>query len=374
MADANCNLYAGDLNYDPEDFFPNGVGLYKTTPRRLLRCQGGDDPSCWPQRAVVTKSDNPHVFLDKPWMYVGKSAGKEYIWVVYARFVCPDVGCTGTYTSNSIRAVRCTTNLVCGDPILISGDQQSTQYGDVTIGPDGRTYITWEQDNDLETNFEPPENMRFWMRVAPPGSTDFGPARLVAEEPLNLGLADLHANDFRVATYPKNDVKMVDGHPRAYVVWDACRARVFNDAVCEEPAIKMRYSDDQGKTWSTTRTLSRDGDNYFPTISANLGGHGLAVAWFTNRYDAAFHNRQDVELARVSVDGRTQRLFRLTSPANDPEADPLLGGAFIGDYIEVHAPHDRAVVGYNANYRKVRLLGEGFPIPQQDNYVATRRF
>ena len=30
-------------------------------------------------------------------------------------------------------------------PILISGSDQDIQFGDVTIGPDGRTYITWSQ-------------------------------------------------------------------------------------------------------------------------------------------------------------------------------------------------------------------------------------
>jgi hypothetical protein len=143
-------------------------------------------------------------------MYVGNSGGQTVIWVVYTEFTC-EAGCV-SYTSNAIKAVRCTTALVCGGPQLISGTQPSIQFGDVTIGPDGSTYITWEQDNDLETGFAPPENERFWIRVAPPGSTTFGPAHAVATEKRNLGIAPLHANDFRVATNPKNDVKMVNGH------------------------------------------------------------------------------------------------------------------------------------------------------------------
>jgi len=372
-SDAKCNLYATDLNFDPQDFFPNGVGLYKTTPARLAACSGGTDPSCWPQRVVVAKSTDPHRLLDKPWMYVGKSGAQTYVWVVYTEFVCPDVGCTGTYTSNSIKAVRCTTNLVCGKPQLISGSQPSIQFGDVTIGPDGRTYITWEQDNDLVTGFAPPEHMTFWIRVAPPGSRTFGPAHRVANEPLNAGIAPLHANDFRIATNPKNDVKMVNGHPRVFVVWEGCRARPLGDSTCEEPAIKLRYSDDRGSTWTKTKTLSAGGDNYFATISANKGGRNLAVAWFTNRFDRVFHNRQDVELAAVRPNGTVASRQRLTRTSNEPEADPVVGGAFIGDYIEVNAFNNRVLVGYNANYRSERLLGEGFPVPQQDNYLARSR-
>jgi hypothetical protein len=370
FSDDACNLYAGDLNYDPDTLSPNGVGLYKTTPRQLARCAGGTDPGCWPDRTVVAKSTDPHVFVDKPWMHVGKSAGTTYIWVVYTEFTCPDVGCTGVYTSNAIKAVRCTTDLRCGAPQLISGDQPSIQFGDVTVGPDGRTYITWEQDNDLETNFQPPEHERFWLRVAPPGSVEFGPAQPVAEEQLNAGVAPLHANDFRVATMPKNDVKMVNGRPRVYVVWEGCRVRPLDDATCEEPAVKLRYSGDLGASWSTTKVLSTGGDNYFPTISANQGGRSLAVAWYTNRFDPVFHNRQDVELASVSVNGHVVRRSRLTRVSNESEADPTLGGTFIGDYIEVYAHDDRALVAYNANYRSMQLLGEGVAVPQQDNYLA----
>jgi hypothetical protein len=83
-----------------------------------------------------------------------------------------------------------------------------------------------------------------------------------------------------------------------------------------------------------------------------------------------FHNRQDVELASVAVNGTVTSRHRVTRLSNEPEADPLLGGAFIGDYIEVHAQRDRALVGYNANYRSEQVLGEGFAVPQQDNYLA----
>jgi hypothetical protein len=370
-ADASCHLYAADLNYDPETEYPNGIGLYATTPATLNACSGGTDTACWPRRTLVVKAEDPHRFIDKPWMYVGRSGAQTYVWIVYSEFTCPVVGCaSGDYTSNALKAVRCTTALVCGTPQVLSGDQPSIQFGDVTIGPDGSTYVTWEQDNDLDTGFAPPEHMTFWIRVAPPGSTTFGPAHRVADERLNAGLAPLHANDFRISTYPKNDVKMVGGHPRVFVVWEGCRSRPLDGSICEEPAVKLRYSDDQGSSWTPTKVLSAGGDNYFPTISANRGGSHLAVAWFTSRFDRVFHNRQDVELASVAVNGTVTSRHRVTRLSNEPEADPLLGGAFIGDYIEVHAQRDRALVGYNANYRSEQVLGEGFAVPQQDNYLA----
>jgi hypothetical protein len=57
---------------------------------------------------------------------------------------------------------------------------------------------------------------------------------------------------------------------------------------------------------------------------------------------------------------------------NEPEADPLLQGIFIGDYIEVAAHRGVAYLHYNMNYRRQALLGQGFAVNQQDNYLTTR--
>src|SRR5206468_13053960 len=108
----------------------------------------------------------------------------------------------------------------------------------------------------------------------------------------------------------------------------------------------------------------------FPTIAA--ASSRLAVAWYTNRFDPRFHNRQDVDLATLTSSGVVARLRRLTHVSNETEADPVNGGGFIGDYFEV-AVHARTVwVHFNANYRQVPLLGQGFPIPQQDNFLTRK--
>jgi hypothetical protein len=54
------------------------------------------------------------------------------------------------------------------------------------------------------------------------------------------------------------------------------------------------------------------------------------------------------------------------------EADPILGGTFIGDYFQFDANAGRVYVHYNGNFRQVPLVGEGVPIPQQDNFLAVR--
>jgi hypothetical protein len=368
VADADCNLYAGSLNYDPLTFEPNGIGVYRTTPEILASCTGGTDPACWPTRRAVAVGEPGH-FLDKEWIHVGRSgpAGKV-VWVVYTDFRTTGPGPLD-FTA-SIRAVRCSADLeTCTNPIRISGDDRDVQFGDVTIGPDGRTYITWSEiQGELEGT---PQTFIHKLRVAQPGSTTFGPTRTISVETQAIPFEGfLNANDFRVATYLKNEVRMVGGEPRVFAVWDACRERILDGSVCERPVIKLKTSDNLGASWSPAKVISEGGANYFPTISSDPEGPNVAIAYFTSRFDPRFDNRQDVEL--VTLNPATTDVVarqRLTSLSNESEADPLLGGFFIGDYIEVFALQNRALVHYNANYRQVRVLESGLPVPQQDNYL-----
>jgi hypothetical protein len=376
FSEVDCDIYAVDLNYNPEDPFGdvNGIGIYMTTVETLLSPQCGDDGAadqdCWPNRRYAAFSPNPTHFFDKPWFDVGVTGPGERAWVVYSDFdLTPRPPNPAGFTAE-IFAVRCSASLSnCTSPIPISGHDVDVQFGDVTIGPDERTYVTWSQiRGELEGT---PQTFIHKLRVAQPGSLAFGPEQRIAREELAIPFGGfLHANDFRIATYPKNEIRMIGDDPRIYVVWDACTFRPLG-FVCEEPVIKLRFSDDFGNTWSPTQILSDSGDNYFPTIGLDPVTGDLAVAWFTNRNDALFHNQQDVELVTIGPSGNVLNRQIITLPSNESEADPILGGFFIGDYIEVFAQDGIAWVGYNMNYRHVPLLGEGIPIPQQDNYVTT---
>jgi hypothetical protein len=400
-------MYAASLAYNPNDPFgsDNGVAVYRSTPSLLANCPTDVDPSnpaCWPVRRMVAEAtgvaeptpENPSHFLDKEWADVGRSGDAEYVWVTWSDFALTGFGETD-FTAE-IFAARCDRDLItCTDPIPISEDDFDVQFSEVTIGPDGRVYVTWMDvigevpgdpecpDPDPESGECPEQTFVIKMRVAPPGSTAFGPEQIVHHElkPIPFG-GFLNANDFRVATYPKSDVVMVSGpdgpHPRAFVVWDACRYRPLS-TICEEAYIRLKWSDDLGATWNGPVTLSRGGNNYFPWVDSNDRADGkLAVQWYSSRRDGQFDNRQDIEWLLVDAEqpGTVPRPRRLTPGMNEPEADPLLGGFFIGDYNEIAAVGNKVFISYNANYRQVALLGvlglEGVPVPQQDNYLAIR--
>jgi hypothetical protein len=367
----SCRLYAASLNYAPTDGLhkSNGVAVYRSDPRLLADCPGGTDPSCWPTRRAVA-TNRPGHFLDKEWMTVGRSGGRDVVWVTYSDFAIDDTAPLG-FTGAQIFAVRCSADLdTCTDPILISGEDKDVQFSDVTIGADGRTYVTWSQiHGELEGMAQAFVHK---LRVAEPGDTTFGPTRVVATEDQAIPFGgSLNANNFRIATYPKNDVAMVDGRPRVYVTWDACAVRVL-DVVCEDARVKLSWSDDLGRTWIDPVIVSVSGHNYFPTIDVDPTRNRMVIAYFTSRYDPVFDNRQDVEVVTLApATGRVLRRARLTQVSNEPEADPLLRGSFIGDYMEVVALNGTDLVHYNANYRRVPLLARGRAVPQQDNFLTS---
>jgi hypothetical protein len=389
---AGCDsVYAASLAYNPSNPFgdANGIGVYKSTPAILSSCEAFvesppgsgnfiSNPACWPVRRLVAEADASH-FLDKEWMFVGTQNGVRYVWVTYSDFVIDQNAPLG-YTAVSIKAVRCDENLVtCTQPIPISTTDQDVQFSDVTVGPDGRAYITWVRI-DGELTFQPQVFTIKYRSETAPGSAVFGPERVVKVVPNAIPFGGfLQANDFRVATYPKSDVTMVGGHPRVFVIWDECTTRIFG-SICERPSIKLTYSDDDGATWSPTRILSNGGVNYFPTISADrtYTTNNVAASWYTHQYDFQFENQQDVVATSINpVTGDSRGLKRLTQTSNETEADPVLGGFFIGDYFEAVLIKNRLYVAYNANYRKVPLIGgffdeppAGIPINQQDNYLA----
>jgi hypothetical protein len=375
-------VYAASLAYEPFDPFgnPNGVAVYRSDPATLSTCDTTipSNPACWPTRRLIVESDADH-FLDKEWMFVGVQNGTTYVWVTYTDFDLAPANPNHPFEA-SIKAVRCDANLVtCTGPIQISTIDADVQFSDVTVGPDGRAYITWSRiDGELEGT---DQTFTHKIRIeTAPGSAAFGPEHVIYAETNAIPFGGfLQGNDFRIATYPKSDVASVNGHPRIFVIWDACKVRLlgFN---CQEPLIKLSYSDDDGATWTGPIVLSSGGINYFPTISADRTGttNNVAAAWYTNAYDIQFENAQDVVTTSINpLTGQSRGLKRLTSSSNETESDPLLGGVFIGDYIEGVLIKNRYYAGTNANYRKVPFLAglvnapdqPVIPLNQQDNYV-----
>ena len=205
VAVAGCDaLFAGDLNYDfTQPFpFPSGVGVYRSDPATLASCPQGDSnggltrPECWPTQRLVDIAAPGH-FLDKEWMDVGVSgAAGRVVWIAYGDLSA--FNADGNEESGVIKAVRCSADLSsCTAPIVLSAGQTVAEYPDVTIGPDGRTYITWGEF--FGDSFIGP-SQQAWVAVAEPGSTTFVRHPVYREDQVMRGHETLHAADFRTGT------------------------------------------------------------------------------------------------------------------------------------------------------------------------------
>jgi hypothetical protein len=364
------SVYGASINYRGTPSHGTSIeAVYRSTPRRLTTCpQGGaggtlTHPACWPDRRSLAKAAPGH-FIDKDWM----TAGGGYVWIAFDDL--SKFNAEGNEEAGVVEIVRCSPNLNnCTKPIPLSTGQKVAEYPTVNVGPDGRTYVTWGEF--FGDSFIGPAQ-RAWIAVAAPGSLTFHRHPIYKENQVLRARETLHANGFRVGTMFKNTVTMAHGHPEILVAWDRCRLHVLKQ-LCEEAEIQVVRSGDLGRTWSHPRTISAGGDNIMPFLDTDPVTHRVVAAWYTSRFDPVFHNRQDVELVRLSPTGQVQSRTRVTSTSNETEADPLLGGAFIGDYLQVDAVAGTAYVAYNANMRHERVFGEGVPIPQQDNYLKRVR-
>jgi hypothetical protein len=91
-----------------------------------------------------------------------------------------------------------------------------------------------------------------------------------------------------------------------------------------------------------------------------------AVAWADARETPARTNRRSTA-TRSPCTGSSSDAGVFSALVATPAH-----GLFIGDYLQIDLNAGRVYIHYNANLRHVPLVGEGLPIPQQDNYLAVR--
>jgi hypothetical protein len=374
--DGENTFYAGSLAYDPFDPYgqTSAIAAYKTTASTLNSCLPAA-AACWPTAVAVAESA-PNHFLDKEWLDAADTGDGVHVWITYSDFDNSQPCCYA-----DIMALRCDADLSsCTAPMKIDEPtDDDVQFSDVTIGKDGRVYITYAQIiGEIQGTAQ---TFVVKLRVGDAGCNNlscFSPVRTVYSIDLPLPFGGLlQADDFRIATVPKNAVKIMDnGVPRIFVVFDRCKSRPL-DTICELPRVQVMWSDDDGVSWNGPTTLSKtSGDrvDYFPTIVDDQSNDNMVVAWYTNRLDD-YQNAQNIEMVTVDASSVsvTKRQIVTTDGKmpNEPEADPLLQGIFIGDYIEVTAHKGTAYIGYNMNIRKAVMgLDVGESVKQQDNYLT----
>ncbi|HEY2799409.1 MAG TPA: sialidase family protein [Chthoniobacterales bacterium] len=219
----------------------------------------------------------------------------------------------------------------------IPGANNSGDYGDTAIGPDGQVFVVYQNP----TGGQGPVTIFGALDPDGLGPQGFGPAETL--QTTNVGGFDY---------IPAQSGRSIDAE--AGLAWDLSngphRGRLYFIYVSEEPQesnntdIQLRYSDDNGATFSNSVRVNDDtGTNsqFNPRISLDGTNGHIALAWYDARNDMGGHGRGDTNgipnddiliFATYSRDGGQTfaKNFRLSDKAsNDNDAN---NGVDYGDY------------------------------------------
>ena len=158
-------------------------------------------------------------------------------------------------------------------------------YGDTAVGPDGQVFVVYQ----TPTGGEGPATIYGALDPDGLGPQGFGAGKAI--QTTNVGGFDY---------IPAQSGRSIDAE--AGLAWDRTTGRLFFIYVSEEPQessntdINLRYSDDDGATWSTSVRVNDDtgtSSQFNPKIQFDPVSGNIAIAWYDARNDLGDHGRGD---------------------------------------------------------------------------------
>ena len=257
--------------------------------------------------------------LDQPTIKAGPgiSAGQQAVWVFYLNspMVARGAAVTGLGAFGAF-----------GSELAIP-DSDNGNFGDIAIGPNGQVVVAFQTPADGTE----PCSIEFALNSSGSTSGSFT---------LSPTTISINVGGFR--SIPAQPTRTVDAEVGlAYDISNGPhRGRlylVYTDAAStstDDLNIFLRYSDDDGSTWSSPVRVNDDtGSNsqFFSKIALDPVTGNIGVAWYDCRNSSA-NNR--VELwAAVSVDGGVSFLPNVKVSAGSTSGIGKGGGNELGDYI-----------------------------------------
>ena len=210
-------------------------------------------------------------------------------------------------------------------------------YGDTVIGPNGQVMVTYQNP----TGGEGPATIYTDLDADGLGPMRFQPARKVVVT--NVGGYDY---------IPAQNERSVDAE--AGLAWDRTggprNGRLYIMYTTERPDesddldVQLRYSDDQGATWSPELRVNDDSttsSQFLPRIALDQTTGNLAISWYDCRNDRGDHGPGDTDgirnddaivYAAVSTDGGQTVLPNIRVGAGVSNAADSSSGLDYGDY------------------------------------------
>jgi len=328
----------------------------------LSSCLG---TGCWGSPKIVvdttfTGTPSSGIFNDKDWIVVDRTSHASGLYVTYTAFNLGN-------SQSTINMVRCTYDLtLCSSPSIISGPDLSTQGSFVAVRPDGSIAIVYVSYDTL------PLRIR-GIQCSPGTAVTFTCGAPTTIASITNEVFSLVNDDFRVPTLPQVAVDYSSAHPgRVIVVWQECNTQgvagsTFVILTCPQPFVRAAYNDatSMAGPWTTVNVTS---NGFFPAVAIDPSKGTVNVAYYSTTNDPWAH-RLDLFVSQY-LSGAfpgTPTVTRITTASDEPDADPLLHGGFLGDYIQATASSGTIYLGYTANYAQ-----KGTPPSYgQDNYLTT---
>ena len=204
-------------------------------------------------------------------------------------------------------------------PGLPRDDNGAAEGFDGVVGPNGRLYAIWSQDNFIV------------LTVSRDGGKTFSRARpIIHTAPSSFPIEALdRANGFpQIAIDPRSQ--------RLYVTWSDYRNGDI-DVFCST-------STDHGKRWSEPIRVNNDpvhdgADQFFQWLAVDASDGSANVVFYDRRADAT-NRMQTVTLARSTDNGQHFQNYAWTT-------DPFeANGVFFGDYIGIAASGGRVYAAW----------------------------
>jgi hypothetical protein len=204
-------------------------------------------------------------------------------------------------------------------PGLPRDDNGAAEGFDGTVGPDGRLYAIWSQDNYI------------FFTISRDGGKTFSRARpIIHTAPSSFPIQGLdRANGFpQIAINPASQ--------RLYVTWSDYRNGDI-DVFCST-------SIDHGKKWSEPVRVNNDpvhdgADQFFQWLAVDPSDGSANVVFYDRRSDPS-NRTQTVTLARSTDNGLSFQNYAWTTNRFDAS------GVFFGDYIGIAASAGRVYAAW----------------------------
>jgi hypothetical protein len=372
-------VFMADLRFDET---ATAVGIFRTSAANLMSgtaCPTGthtaaQSATCWPQhRLVATKpgtfqqyfEDKPHLAVDE--RQSGTGAGRIYVTGTLFDFVA---------STSRIWIVGCANDLSsCSAPAFVSGTDMQTQMSHVSVRPDGG--ITVSYVNILASGDAVAIRYARCTTATPPAAPTCTAPVTVFNESKAIVDGYLGSTDFDLITYPKHAHRTDSNGTETYMVWERCKAATLSGVTCMDSDVVLAASNNNGATWSAPVVIdSASGSQFFCWIAADKSIGTINIAYYSAT--ESWRHRFKVMLVQIPAGAATPDAGgtpqAVTSGTNEPDADPFLGGMFVGDYIGIAARGSTAsgqsvvYVGYTWNSRNGSY--NGATNGQQDNRIS----